>query len=89
MTLQPIVRVALDTPLRRLFDYLSDGQPVAVGCRVRVPFGRQTLVGLVVALATESDLPADKLRPVTAVLDEQPLLDEPLLNLDFGNLAEN
>ena len=81
MTLQPIVRVALDTPLRRLFDYLSDGQPVAVGCRVRVPFGRQTLVGLVVALATESDLPADKLRPVTAVLDGQPLLDEPLLNL--------
>ena len=81
MTATPIVRVALDTPLRRLFDYLAGDLPVAVGCRVRVPFGRQQLVGLVVELAGQSELPADKLRPISALLDEQPLLDAGLLNL--------
>ena len=40
-----IVRVALDVPLHRFFDYLvPDGEQLAatdVGLRVRVPFGRQ------------------------------------------------
>ena len=70
-----ILQVALDTPLRRLFDYSAGDEPVAVGCRVRVPFGRQTLVGMVVGLADSSALPADKLRPIRSVIDAQPLLD--------------
>ena len=45
-----VFRVALDTPLRRLFDYLPPAYPGALqlpapGSRVRVPFGRQRLVG--------------------------------------------
>ena len=49
-----VLRIALDMPLRRLFDYLppanaaSGGEP---GQRVRVPFGRQRLVGLVMEQA--------------------------------------
>jgi primosomal protein N' (replication factor Y) (superfamily II helicase) len=75
-----ICKVALDTPLRRLFDYrLPDQGKPEPGVRVRVPFGRQKLVGVVVELADSSDLPEEKLRTVIEVLDEAPLLDAPLL----------
>ena len=70
-------KVALDTPLRRLFDYRihEQGSPVAAadvapGKRVRVPFGRQKLVGVVVELADSSELAEEKLRTVIEVLDD-------------------
>jgi len=71
----PICKVALDTPLRRLFDYRAPEGALAPGMRVRVPFGRQRMTGVVVALATGSEVPVEKLRPVEAVLDTQPLFE--------------
>ena len=76
-----VLRVALDTPLRRLFDYLPPAVPVAVGQRVRVPFGRQRLVGLVMEEAATSDLPVDRLKPVLEVLDSEPVLDRSAIEL--------
>jgi primosomal protein N' (replication factor Y) (superfamily II helicase) len=73
-----VFRVALDTPLRRLFDYLpppGSAEP-AVGARVRVPFGRQRLVGLVMGSAHGSDVPAERLKPILEVLDPVPVLDK-------------
>jgi primosomal protein N' (replication factor Y) len=69
--------VALDTPLRRLFDYLPPQGTAApvVGARVRVPFGRQRLVGLVLGVAEGSEVPAERLKPILAVLDTVPVLD--------------
>jgi primosomal protein N' (replication factor Y) (superfamily II helicase) len=69
-------KVALDTPLRRCFDYLPprDAAAPVPGARVLVPFGRQQLVGVVTALADSSDLPVEKLRQVLRVLDATPLL---------------
>lgn len=72
------LRVALDRPLRQLFDYLPPaGGDVRIepGMRVRVPFGRQRLIGLVVEVAGSCELPASKLKPVLQVLDDQPVLD--------------
>ena len=79
----PVFRVALDTPLRRLFDYLppQDGSAPVVGARVRVPFGRQRLVGLVMGVAEGSDVPAERLKPILAVLDAVPVLDAPAVAL--------
>jgi primosomal protein N' (replication factor Y) (superfamily II helicase) len=73
-----ICKIALDTPLRRLFDYLvhETESPLQPGVRVAVPFGRQQLVGVVVRLADESDLPDAKLRRVQQVLDAQPLFSD-------------
>jgi primosomal protein N' (replication factor Y) (superfamily II helicase) len=78
-----ILRVALDTPLRRLFDYLPprDAPLPEVGARVRVPFGRQRLVGVVIAHAASSDLPREKLKAVFEALDDQPVLDPRVLEL--------
>jgi primosomal protein N' (replication factor Y) (superfamily II helicase) len=79
-----VFRVALDTPLRRLFDYLPPPEgalPAAPGMRVWVPFGRQKLVGVVLEAAHSSDVSPDKLKPILQVLDEKPVLDAPALAL--------
>jgi primosomal protein N' (replication factor Y) len=78
--------VALDAPLRRLFDYLPPQDPGAAaalspGVRVRVPFGRRRLVGVVVARAPASELAAERLKPILEVLDAEPVLDAALLAL--------
>ncbi len=74
---RPVLKVAINAPLSRLFDYLPPQDAACLpGCRVLVPFGRQKVVGMVMALAPDTDVPASKLKPVAAVLDESPLLDE-------------
>src|SRR5262245_17622804 len=78
----PVLRIALDMPLRRLFDYLPLASVTGeVGQRVRVPFGRQRLVGLVMEQADSSDLPADRLKTVFEVLDAEPVLDQSAVEL--------
>lgn len=82
-----IIRVALDLPLRRLFDYLPPAdEPVSnadLGYRVRVPFGRQRKIGIIVGLSSASDRPAEQLKAVEAVLREVPPLPA-----DWFRLAE-
>ncbi|MDH3439311.1 MAG: primosomal protein N' [Gammaproteobacteria bacterium] len=72
-----ILRVAINAPLSRLFDYRSPDTGRAVpGCRVEVPFGRRTRTGVVLEVAEESELPAAKLKTATKVLDDAPLFSE-------------
>ena len=77
----PAIQVAVPTPLHGLFDYRrapdSELQP---GCRVRVPFGRRQLVGIVMGL-TDSELPTSKLRMHGEVLDQEPFLPADVLAL--------
>lgn len=77
-----IARVALPVPLDKQFDYQIPGHlfPI-VGGRVSVPFGRQTLVGVVTALVSESDFPLDQLKPLKQVLDNQPVWSDKLYRL--------
>jgi primosomal protein N' (replication factor Y) len=73
-----ILQIALDTPLRRVFDYLPPAQTRAappLGVRVLVPFGRQRLIGVLVGIVSESALPALKLKAAFEVLDEEPVYD--------------
>ena len=73
------VSVAVPRPLAGSFDYLCH-EPVAVGARVRVPFGRGQVIGVVVAVAPDA-LDDGSLKTVARVLDDAPLLDAPLLQL--------
>lgn len=54
-----------------------------IGARVEVSFGRQTLIGIVVAHvpATNSTIPTNKLKPIKRVLDDEPLLASDILSL--------
>ncbi len=82
MTSATILRVAIDAPVMQLFDYLAPAHTeVQPGQRVRVPFRQERRVGVVLALADQSEVPSGKLRRALAVLDPEPLLDAHLLEL--------
>jgi len=74
-----ILQIALDTPLRRVFDYLPPVQSLhgslRPGVRVRVPFGRRQIVGILVGTAPGSLLDPAKLKRALEVLDEMPVFD--------------
>lgn len=79
------LQVALPVPLRRTFDYLPprgiNPANLPRGIRVSVPFGRQTLVGLLLGVSNTTTVPANKLKHATEILDQQSLLPEALLEL--------
>jgi len=85
MSRAAVWRVVLDMPLRRPFDYLPpqdvSGKPVRAGVRVRVPFGRQRLIGVVTEEAASSDIAPERLKPILEVLDAEPVLDAAMLAL--------
>ncbi|MGB5831950.1 MAG: DEAD/DEAH box helicase, partial [Thiohalocapsa sp.] len=78
--LQQYLRVAIAAPLRGLFDYLPPvvafGQQIFPGMRVLVPFGRGRRIGIITAVATTTESPAERLRSAEAVLDRTPLLTD-------------
>ena len=70
-----IVRVALDVPLPRLFDYLApDANESDIGRRVTVPFGTASRTGVIIAVAAASEQPDAKLKAVTTILRDMPPL---------------
>ena len=73
--------VALPVPLDRAFTYaVREGQLPRRGARVIVPFRNEKLIGVVTGLSAKA--PADlEVRYLEAVLDDEPLLSEPLLAL--------
>lgn len=78
----PVIRVALPIPLRQHFDYLlPDAIQVSQGCRVRVPFGKRELVGVVWQIAPDSPYEITQLKPVSAVLESRPVLAAKLRQL--------
>lgn len=81
-----VLRIAVPSPLRRLFDYHPPADHSGLinpGCRVRVSFGRREVIGVLVEQIPEalSDCPADKLKPALEVLDAAPVLDPALFSL--------
>ena len=81
----PILRIAIPSPLYRIFDYLPppdcDTATLRLGARVRAPFGRRQTVGFLVAIGTDSELDPALLRPALAVLDREPILPADVLAL--------
>src|SRR5258707_1522597 len=80
-----ILRVALDVPLPKLFDYRSeDATRADIGYRVLVPFGKRRLVGVIWDIATKSKVADSRLRPVEKILREAaPLPREWLALVEF------
>ncbi|SCZ67051.1 primosomal protein N' [Thiohalomonas denitrificans] len=74
---EPVLRIAVPSPLRRVFDYLPPGgaalETIIPGQRVRVPFGKRQVVGVLVEVVDHTDVPAGRLKRVTECLDREPL----------------
>jgi len=67
---QCILRIALDTPLNSVFDYrwnCEQSEVPRVGQLAMVPFARREVVGLIVAVLQETDVPLEKLKDALAV----------------------
>ncbi len=79
MSAQYFLEVALNLPLQQSFTYASE-QAVQPGCRVQVPFRGRKLQGIVIA--TSQTAPQGySVKDVIKVLDEEPLLNQRLLEL--------
>ncbi|MFD1260973.1 primosomal protein N' [Entomomonas asaccharolytica] len=79
------LRLALPSPLRRLFDYLPpkgvDVSSLQVGIRVKVPFANRTLIGVLIEVVEESTVPVEKLKNAIELVDETPIIPPVLLKL--------
>ena len=79
-----VVQVVVDKPLAQGFDYLWDserlGDSPEIGQLVEVPFGRSSLVGVVIKVGTHSDFQIDKLKSINSCAP-LPLLDPATLRL--------
>ncbi|QKE64740.1 primosomal protein N' [Aquipseudomonas campi] len=80
-----ILRLALPSPLRRLFDYRAPaGVPRSAlqpGMRLRVPFGRREMIGVLIEVVEHSEVPLDKLKPALELLDRRTPLPPALFKL--------
>lgn len=76
------VRVAVPAPLFHALDYLAGSLAIRRGCRVQVPLGRRQVVGIALSEPGIPDAPEQfTCRPVSACLDETPLLPAAILDL--------
>jgi len=76
-----ILRVAVNAPLSRLFDYLPPSPDAGAGScepgqRITVPFGRREQTAMIISHAERSEIPEDRLRRAIATIDKEPILDE-------------
>jgi primosomal protein N' (replication factor Y) len=80
------VSVAVPVPFLDVLTYrVPDGiAPPPRGARVVVPLGKRAVTGIVVdtdAALNPQDTALEKIKPVTAVLDSEPFLPEPVVDL--------
>ncbi|MBK9784167.1 MAG: primosomal protein N' [Betaproteobacteria bacterium] len=78
----PVLRVALDLPLHRLFDYvIPEASTADIGLRVRVPFGRGEKIGVIAEVVDSSEWPLAQLKPAGEILRDVPPLPADFLRL--------
>jgi len=80
-----ILQMAVPSPLNRTFDYLPpehcDVSRLRPGVRLRLPFGRSSRIGILMAISDSSRIDKARLKPALELLDETPLLPEDILAL--------
>ena len=78
--------IAIQTPLRRLFDYLPNEnincKIFKPGIRVSVSFGKQkNVTGIIVAINNKTSHPKHKLKRINSIIDNSPIINNEHLNL--------
>lgn len=82
------LQLALNSPLRSLFDYKApSSENFTRGQRVEVTFGKQKTIGLIVNISEHSNIEASRLKNITRDIDGEASISEDLL--DFVIWAAN
>ncbi|MGH1462259.1 MAG: primosomal protein N' [Neptuniibacter sp.] len=80
-----ILRLAIPSPLRRLFDYLPpegiNTDELQPGVRVLAPFGNRDLIGVLIEVVSTSKFDHSKLKPAKQILDTAPPLPAHLFKI--------
>ncbi len=82
-----VAEVIVDVPtyhVDRPFDYEVPTEwvkVIEVGSRVKVPFGPRNVLGFVVGLKNDTDVPINKIKPISHILDMEPVLTAEMLSL--------
>jgi len=81
-----VLNVAIQTPVRRTFDYLVpdnfEREKLLPGCRIQVPFRNKSVIGILVGIKNNSDLPLSKLKFAENVLDDTVLISKNMMKLN-------
>lgn len=79
------LQVAVNVPIYSALDYklpaLFLTQAPQIGQRVCVPFRNQQKTGIILGITQQSHIATNKLKSITSLLDEQPILPNSLLKL--------
>lgn len=79
------LRIVIPSPLWQLFDYLpletTDFSKLQPGVRIKVPFGRRELIGILLTVSNQTEFPISRLKSIIEIIDEDPLLPQNLLKL--------
>ncbi|MCW4628922.1 MULTISPECIES: primosomal protein N' [Marinomonas] len=86
LTLSPYIKVALPVPMRTLFDYkvpkaIALRHELKPGMRVKVPFGKSSRLGVIVAVSDHSEWDPDQIKPLTSLHDKSPVISAELMAL--------
>ena len=79
-----ILKVALNIPIDNLFDYKIPSKTLVQpkkGQRIKVPFGKQEKIGFIHGIASNTKVPAHKLKPALKIIDDKPLINKELFTL--------
>ena len=75
-----IAHVALPVPLYQLFDYKLT-LPAEIGMRVKVPFGKREMIGIIVKIDQHTTFDIENLKAITSVIDGKKLFSQPIWQL--------
>jgi primosomal protein N' (replication factor Y) (superfamily II helicase) len=80
-----ILHIAVPTPLHHHFDYLApdnvDISQLKPGIRVRVPWRKSEVIGVLLNTSEQVHVAVKKLKKAISILDDQPLFPETMLRL--------
>lgn len=69
-----IAQIALPIPNKYIFDYLvSKNTYIQIGCRVLIPFRKKRIIGIIVSVKTESNIPMYKIKKICNIIDHSSL----------------
>ena len=76
-----VLRIAIPSLMPDCLDYLPNGQRVEPGMRVKISLRGRDCVGIVISEEQDTEVPIEKLKPISRVVDKKAVIPDSLLSL--------